>query len=65
VIGVPLLAGVATRFALTLALLLMFGVTMKQDWATAGTQLGYGPVLAALLFARRSYDVPWRELLRR
>jgi thiosulfate dehydrogenase (quinone) large subunit len=68
-IGVLLLAGVATRFALTLALLLMcvlmFGVTMKQDWATAGTQLGYGLVLAALLFGRGRYDLSWPGLFGR
>jgi hypothetical protein len=40
----------------------MFGVTLKQDWATAGNQLTYGLVLAALLFARREYDVGWRQL---
>jgi thiosulfate dehydrogenase [quinone] large subunit len=69
VIGILLLTGVATRWALTLALLLMcvlmFGVTMKQDWATAGTQLGYGLVLAALLFARGRYDLSWPALFGR
>jgi thiosulfate dehydrogenase [quinone] large subunit len=67
-IGVLLLLGVATRFALTLALLLMlvlmFGITLKQDWSTAGTQLGYGFVLAALLFGRERYDLSWPAFFR-
>jgi thiosulfate dehydrogenase [quinone] large subunit len=67
-IGVLLLLGLATRFALTLALLLMlvlmFGVTMKQDWTTAGSQLLYGLVLAVLLFARRRCDLSWPALFR-
>jgi thiosulfate dehydrogenase [quinone] large subunit len=46
-------------------LVLMFGVTLKQDWATAGNQLIYGIVLAALLFARERYDTTWPALLRR
>jgi len=68
-IGTLLLLGLFTRAALTLALLLMlvlmFGVTLKQDWPTAGTQLLYGLVLAALLFARARYDLTWPVLLRR
>jgi thiosulfate dehydrogenase [quinone] large subunit len=67
-IGVLLLAGVATRFALTLALLLMlvlmFGVTMKQEWNIAGQQLLYGLVLAMLLFAREGYDLSWPGFFR-
>ncbi|WP_182277133.1 DoxX family membrane protein [Granulicella sp. 5B5] len=65
-IGILLLLGLFTRSALVLALLLMcmlmFGITLKQDWATAGTQLGYGFVLAALLFARPRYDLSWPAL---
>jgi thiosulfate dehydrogenase [quinone] large subunit len=68
-IGVLLLAGLATRATLTLAFLLMFilmfGVTLKQDWPTAGSQLLYGLVLAVLLFARSQYDIGWPTLLRR
>jgi thiosulfate dehydrogenase [quinone] large subunit len=68
-IGILLLIGVATRFALTLAFLLMwvlmYGITLKQDWATAGSQLLYGLVLAILLFARERYDLSWPGLLRR
>jgi thiosulfate dehydrogenase [quinone] large subunit len=65
-IGILLLLGVATRFALTLALLLMmvlmFGVTLKQDWNVAGQQLLYGLALAALLFGRERYDLSWKAL---
>jgi thiosulfate dehydrogenase [quinone] large subunit len=65
-IGAGLLLGIFTRAALTTAFLLMFvlmfGVTLKQDWATAGNQLVYGLVLAALLFGRREYDLGWRQL---
>jgi thiosulfate dehydrogenase [quinone] large subunit len=69
VIGVLLLAGIATRAALTVAfllmLVLMFGVTLKQDWSTAGSQLIYGLVLAVLLFARQKYDLSWPRVFRR
>ena len=68
-IGTLLLLGIATRAALTLAfllmLVLMFGVTLKQDWATAGNQLIYGIVLAILLFARERYDIARPSLFRR
>jgi thiosulfate dehydrogenase [quinone] large subunit len=66
-IGTLLLLGLATRFALTVALVLMlvlmFGVTMKQDWATAGGQLLYGLILAILLFGRERYDLSWPGLI--
>jgi thiosulfate dehydrogenase [quinone] large subunit len=68
-IGILLLLGIATRYALILAMLLMlalmFGVTMKQDWNVAGQQLLYGLVLAALLFGRDRLDSGWTKLLRR
>jgi thiosulfate dehydrogenase [quinone] large subunit len=68
-IGLLLLSGVFVRFALTLALLLMAvlmaGITLKQDWATAGLQLTYAFILAALLFARQRYDVSWPVVFRR
>ncbi len=64
-----LLLGLVTRAALTTALLLllvlMFGIGLKQDWPTAGSQLLYGLVLAALLFARNRYDLSWPAVFRR
>jgi thiosulfate dehydrogenase [quinone] large subunit len=59
-IGTLLLLGLATRAALTLAFLLL-----KQDWPTAGSQLIYGLVLAALLFGRARYDLSWPALFGR
>jgi thiosulfate dehydrogenase [quinone] large subunit len=67
-IGALLLFGLFTRAALTAALLLMlllmFGITLKQDWNTAGSQLLYGLVLAALLFTRARYDRSWPQIVR-
>ncbi len=67
--GALLLLGLATRWALLAAFLLMFvlmfGVTMKQDWNAAGQQMVYGLVLAVLVFGRQSYDLSWPALLRR
>ena len=66
-IGSLLLLGLFTRFALTLAFLLMFvlmfGITLKQDWNIAMQQLMYGLVLFVLLFARERYDLSWPALL--
>jgi len=68
IIGTLLLLGLFTRFALTAAFLLMFvlmfGVTMKQDWNAAGQQMLYGLILAILLFARKPYDLSWPACLR-
>jgi thiosulfate dehydrogenase [quinone] large subunit len=68
VIGVLLLVGLATRFALISAMLLMlvlmFGITMKQEWNVAEQQLFYGLVLAVLLFGRERLDLSWPALLR-
>ena len=68
VIGVLLLAGLATRFALVSAMLLMvalmFGITMKQDWNVAGQQLLYGLVLAVLLSGCERMNLSWPALLR-
>lgn len=67
-LGVLLLLGLFTRWTLTLAFglmfVLMFGVTMKQDWAAASQQLLYGLVLAILLFGREHYDLSWPSLFR-
>jgi thiosulfate dehydrogenase [quinone] large subunit len=68
-VGTLLVVGVLTRGALTMAfllmLVLMFGVTLKQDWVTAGSQLVYGIVLALLLFGRARYDLSWQALFRK
>jgi thiosulfate dehydrogenase [quinone] large subunit len=68
-VGTLLLLGLFTRFALTTAFLLMFvlmfGVTMKQDWNAAAQQMLYGLILAILLFAREPYDLSWPTLFRR
>ncbi len=68
-LGLLLVAGLATRWALISAsffmTMLMVGITLKQDWPTAGVQLGYGAVIAALLFLRADYDTAWTHLLRR
>jgi thiosulfate dehydrogenase [quinone] large subunit len=68
-IGILLLLGLATRYALVLAMLLMmllmFGVTMKQEWNIAGQQLLYGLVLAVLLYGRSQLDRSWPALFRR
>ena len=67
-LGAVLVFGVATRWALTCAMLfmtaLMFGITLRQDWPTAGLQLGYGFVIFALMYLREQGDVPWLEILR-
>lgn len=68
-VGLMLLFGMGTLFALVTALLLMlllmFGITLKQDWTVAGDQLLYSLVLAALLYGRERLDVSWSGLLRR
>ncbi|HEY4356458.1 MAG TPA: MauE/DoxX family redox-associated membrane protein [Acidobacteriaceae bacterium] len=68
-VGILLLLGVATRYALWAALLLMcvlmFGITLKQDWAIASQQLLYGFVLAALLFGRERFDLSWPAVFQR
>jgi thiosulfate dehydrogenase (quinone) large subunit len=69
VIGLLLLLGAATRFALCagalLILLLTFGSALHQDWEVAGLQLIYAAVYAALLAFRDnnafSVDGAWRQ----
>jgi len=67
-VGAVLLLGWMTRWAVMTAFglmfVLMFGVTMKQDWTAAGQQLVYGAVLAALLFLRVRYDGGWLAVFR-
>jgi thiosulfate dehydrogenase [quinone] large subunit len=66
-LGVALLLGLLTRWALIggalLMLVLMFGVTLRQDWATAGMQLIYCFLFALLLFLRAEYDAGWPDVL--
>lgn len=68
VIGLLLIVGIGVRFALVLAFLLMFvlmfGITLKQDWAVAGQQLQYGLTLGTLLFAQEKYDRSWAHVMR-
>ncbi|QHS51133.1 hypothetical protein [Edaphobacter sp. 12200R-103] len=68
-IGLLLLIGLKTRWALIASSLLMlvltFGSAMVQNWAAAGTQLMYALVFSALLFLRRynswSVDGCWNK----
>ena len=68
-IGLLVLLGAATRFALcagaVLILVLTFGSTLHQDWDVAGLQLIYAAVYAALLAFRDknefSVDGFWRR----
>ena len=56
-LGLLILFGLATRYALIAAsltlLALTFGTTLRQDWQTAGLQLIYAAIYAALLAFRR------------
>ena len=67
VLGIFILLGLLTRITLTVAMLFMIaltiGVTLRQDWPTAGLQLIYGFVIFTLLFHRPGYDVSWLPLL--
>ena len=60
ILGFLLLLGLCTRLALVigslLILVLTFGTTMRQDWSTAGIQLTYAAVYAALLALDRWND---------
>lgn len=67
-VGVLLILGLGVRSALLLGFVLMFvlmfGITLKQDWNVAGQQLQYGLVLAVLLFGRERYDLSWSAVWR-
>ena len=67
ILGTLLVLGLFTRLTLTFAMgfmiALMAGVTLRQDWPTAGLQLVYGFVIFALLFLRPDYDAGWPALL--
>jgi thiosulfate dehydrogenase [quinone] large subunit len=55
-LGLLILLGLATRFTLIAAsltiLVLTFGTTLRQDWQSAGLQLIYAAIYAALLAFR-------------
>lgn len=56
IVGLLVLVGIGTRFALVagslLILMLTFGATLNQDWESAGLQLVYATVYASLLAFR-------------
>lgn len=66
-LGTLLILGLFLRATLTVAMLfmtaLMVGVTIHQDWPTAGIQLVYGFVIFSLLFLREPYAISWSRLL--
>ena len=66
-LGIFLILAIFTRVTLTAAMLfmiiLMVGVTIRQDWTTAGLQLVYGFVIFSLLFLREPYATSWPRLL--
>ncbi len=66
-LGALLILAVFTRATLTAAMLfvivLMVGVTIRQDWTAAGLQLVYGFVIFSLLFLRIPYASGWSDLL--
>lgn len=68
-LGVLLVLGVLTRWSLlagaALMMALMVGITLKQDWATAGTQLLYSLVFFVLLCGRARYNPNWSDLWKR
>lgn len=69
ILGFLLLVGLCTRLALIagslLILILTFGTTLRQDWNTAGVQLIYAVVYAALLALDRWNDYSFDRLLSR
>jgi len=69
ILGFLLLLGLCTRLALVigslLILVLTFGTALRQDWSTAGVQLIYAAVYAALLALDRWNDYSLDRLLPR
>jgi thiosulfate dehydrogenase [quinone] large subunit len=67
-LGLLLIAGLLTRWALIAGSLLMIsllvGVALMQDWAMAGLQLSYCLIFSILLFLRARDDATWPALLR-
>lgn len=68
-IGVGVLLGLATRWMLIAGALeilaLTFGTTLLQDWSTAGLQLTYAGVYAALLASAKYNSFSIDRALRR
>ena len=69
IVGLLVLVGIRTRFALVagslLILTLTFGATLNQDWESAGLQLIYATVYASLLAFRQYNTLSADELLHR
>jgi thiosulfate dehydrogenase [quinone] large subunit len=67
ILGFLLLIGFCTSFALVcgalLILVLTFGTALRQDWSTAGVQLIYAAIYAALLALDRWNDYSLDRLL--
>jgi thiosulfate dehydrogenase [quinone] large subunit len=67
IVGMLMLLGIRTRFALVagslLILTLTFGATLNQDWESAGLQLIYATVYASLLAFRHYNALSVDELL--
>lgn len=57
IVGCLLLIGIGTRYVILASALLIlsltFGATLRQDWESAGLQLIYDAIYAALLAFRR------------
>jgi thiosulfate dehydrogenase [quinone] large subunit len=67
ILGFLLLIGLCTSVVLLagslLILVLTFGTTLRQDWSTAGVQLIYAAIYAALLALDRWNDYSLDRLL--
>jgi thiosulfate dehydrogenase [quinone] large subunit len=67
ILGFLVLVGLRTRSALiggsTLIFVLTFGSTLRQDWESAGLQLIYAGIDAALLSYRVVLQIIWRKSL--
>lgn len=68
-VGLLVLLGFLTRYALTggalLILMLTFGTALRQDWETAGVQLIYALVFCLLLVFRERNSLSLDRLLAR
>jgi thiosulfate dehydrogenase [quinone] large subunit len=68
-LGLLLVAGLWTRQVVVagalLMLMLMVGISFRQDWSTIALQLFYSFLFSVLLFLRGRYDASWVELVHR